>query len=313
MAFINKPLCATQFGNVGYGDCVLDPQKFVGAIQVTKDFQIAEGDVGTLEAKFITATHAAIGTRIFPYHNFTALTDNTEDVTINTSDYGSKTVVRDGYYDFTYRYQKGGVMLHQQIQKNAGSGKYFLFYDDSGTLYGYKSGDVLKGVPTDIFYANPWRLPTGAEAAIYTLRFIINPRYMNLGNLGYLKVTDFNLYDIEGLQELHIELYSLVGNVAKVKLYTKISAVDMYDAYSTAFAQTTAWKAVNEDGTTVAITTAPVDAAIKGWTLTFNSTTFNASDKVFLTTAVASVLRALTPTVEGFEGSEALTVEGPQS
>ncbi len=310
---LNKPLCATSYGNTGFGDCFLDPSKIVGAIEVPGSFEIAEGDIPTLQAFFLTKTHAAIGTRVFPYHNFTNVTDNTEDVTINTTDYGAKYVTRDGFYDFTFRYFKGGVNLHQEIQKNAGSGKYFLFYDDNGILYGYKSSGKLKGVPTDIFYVNPWRFATGADAASYQLRFIINPRYMNKGNLGYIPVTSFNLFDIAGLQELAIELVSLAANVAHVRMFTKISAVDMHTAYATNFAQAAAWQAINEDGDNVALTTVTDDVTNGGWTITFNGGTFFASDKIYLKTAAAATLKATPILVTGFEASEALTIEGPLS
>jgi hypothetical protein len=310
---INKPLCATEYGNVGFGDCFLEPAKFAGAIQVPKDFEIAEGDLGTLQTFFLTKTHAAIGTRIFPYHSFTAVTDSSEDVQITTTDYGAKYITREGFYDFAFRYFTGGVQLHQEISKNSGSGKYFLFYDDNDTLYGYTSGGKLKGIPVDIFYVNPWKLPTGADAAGYFLRFIINPRYMNKGNLGFVKVTDFNMFDIQGLQDLDIQLVSLVGNVAKVRLFTKISDVDMHEAYATNFAQVTAWRAENQDGTAITITTAANDTVNGGWTITFNGGQFYAADKVLLRTAVASILKAAPISVTGFEGKDALTIEGPVS
>jgi hypothetical protein len=311
---LNVPICATSYGNVGYGDCTFDPGKIVGAIQVPSSFEISQSDIDSgLLALLETKTHAAIGTRIFPYHNFKSVADNTEDVTINTSDYGGKQIVRDGFYDFTFRYYAGGIGLHQEIAKNAGNGKYFLFYDDNGYLFGRKSGTVLKGIPVDVFYVQPWRINTGADVAGYFLRFIIDPVYMNKGNFMYVKIDDFNLVDVEGLQEYDLFLFSLAGNVAKVTARSRISGVDMYDAYSTNLAQITAWKARDENNIDITITTVVVDAANKAWTITFNSTLFNAADKVYLKGAPAATMNAAPISVSGFEAKDELEIEGPQS
>lgn len=311
---INKPLCATQFGNVGFGDCIFDPGKIKGAIQVPSSFSITESQIAGLRLILVNATHAAIGSRIFPYHNFATVTDNTEDVSITTTDYGYKYITKEGFYDWTFRYFSGGVGLHQQVKKNSGPGKYFLFYDDNGTLIGYKSNGLLKGVPVDQFYVNPWKLNTGADAASYTMRFILDSRYLNGGNMGYIPLSgSFNLFDIVGLQELSIELVSLVSNAATVKLFTKISGVDMYDAYSSNFNQAAAWQFTNEDGIAGTITSVALDAANKGWVITLNSSQFINSDKIYLYTAAAATLKAAPISVTGFEGSEGLTVEAPQS
>jgi hypothetical protein len=312
---INKALCASSFGNTGFGDCFLEPAKFVGAFQVPSNFQIAEADVANLQEFLRNKLIAAIGTRIFPYHNFINVNDSTEDVNITTTDYGAKYINRDGFYDFTFRYLKGGVMLHQEIQKNGGQGKSFLFYDDNGVLYGYKSGGKLKGIPTDIFYVKPWGLPTGADQAKYELRWIINPRYMNKGNLGYIPTADanFNLFDIGGLQNIALELVNLVSNVATVRAFTAISAVDLHEAYAASLARTSAWVASNNFGNPVGITAVTDNVSAGGWDITFLNGNFLASDYVLLKTTTAALLAASPILMEGFETVEALQIEAPAS
>lgn len=307
---INKPLCATSYGNTGFGDCFLQPSKIVGAFQVTSTFEISEGDLTDLQDFLNTKVHAAIGTRIFPYHNFITLTDNTEDVSITTTDYGAKYITRDGFYDFSFRYLKGGVQLHQDIAKNAGSNKYFLFYDDNGVLYGYTSGGKLKGIPVDIFYVNPWRLPTGADEASYLLRFIINPIYLNKGNLGFLKVADslnFNLFDVSGLQEVDLAIIDQVGNVATVKVTTRISGIDLYTSHKTNLLQVTAWRAFKSDGTASSVTTVADNAADEAFDVTVNALHYEqeldgAEMKIQL--AIPSVLKAAPISMEGFDDSD---------
>jgi len=310
---LNKPICASNYGNTGFGECILEPGKILGAFQVTQDFEIAEGDITGLQQFLIDKVQADIGERIFPYHQFINVTDNTEDVTINTTDYGAKIIIRDGFYDLTFRYTAGGVLAHQEFARNSGSGKFFLFYDDKGVLYGYKSGGVLKGIPVDVFKVLPWKVNTGADTAQYNMRFIINPVYLNEGNLGFLPVTDFNLFDVKGLQDVVYELVSLVGNVAKVRAFTKISGVDLHGAFAAQFSSTGAWQAENESGSAVAITSVVDDTVNGGWTITFSTVPFNAADKVYLRNADADALQALN--VVGYEGkeSDALEIEGPAS
>lgn len=312
---INVPLCATSYGNTGFGDCFLEPAKFAGAIQVPSSFAIAEGDVADLFAFLKTKVLAAIGTRIFPYHNFISVTDNTEDVNITTTDYGAKYINRDGFYDFSYRYLKGGVQYHQEIQKNAGSGKFFLFYDDNGVIYGYKSGGMLKGIPTDIFYVNPWKVNTGADQPSYLLRFIINPKYMNKGNLGFIPTANlgFNVYDVAGIQNVRLELVSIASNVAIVKAYTAISGVDLYDAYAAAFARVTAFAASNNFGNPVGITAVADSPLNRGWQITFLTGNFNASDTVSLTMGTPAVLAASPILAVGYENVVPLVIEAPAS
>jgi hypothetical protein len=318
MAKLNKPLCATQYGNTGYGDCFLEPSKFVGAFQVPKDFEISEDDLDDLQAFLNGKVSAGIGARIFPYHNFIAVTDNTEDITINTTDYGSKIFIRDGFYDFTFRYLKGGVQLHQEIGKNEGSSKYFLFYDDNGILYGYKSGGALKGIPVDLFKVLPWRVPTGGEAAQYLMRFIINPIYMNKGNLGFVKIDDtFNLFDIAGLQTIELTLEDTIGNnTFHISAATEISGVDIYDAYSTVLGVVGAWVLKNKTtGATIALTSVTANAGNKQFYIVANQAAMNAlnpGDIVLLSLVAPTVLSATPYNVDGYE-SKALPIAVPAS
>lgn len=308
MATLNKPLCATEYGDTGFGDCYLEPAKIVGAIQVPSNFQITQSDIdsGLLEI-LNDKIHAPIGTRIFPYHKFINVTDNTEDVTINTTDYGAKIFIRDGYYDFTYRYLAGGVQLHQEIQKNEGTNKYFLFYDENNVLYGYKSGGALKGIPVEIFKALPWRQNTGAEAAQYLLRFIINPTYMNKGNLGFVKVTDFNLFDVSGLQEVELTVIDVNNNVATVKVKTKISNVDLYESHKTNLLQTSAWRVFKSNGSLSSITGITDNSADRAFDVAVNYSDWaaefdGASMKIQL--AIPSVLKAAPIEMEGFDDKD---------
>lgn len=317
MATLNKPLCATNYGNTGVGTCFLEPDKFIGSIQVTGDFKIAQSDVLTLSDFLATKIHAAIGTRIFPGPKLINLTDNTEDSTINTTDYGTKIFVKDGFYDWTFRYQKGGVQLHQELSKNQGANKYFLFFDKNNVLYGYTSGGFLKGIPVEQYLLPPWRLNTGSEAALYNQRFIIDPIYLNQGNLGFLQV-DFNLIDVVGLQDVVLTVIDVNANVATVKVRSKISDVDMYGTYKTNLLETTAWRLFKSDGTLSSIAAVADNAVDEAFDVTANYNDWAAEfdgDEMTIKLSIPSVLKATPILLEGFEDKDgvAFVVESASS
>lgn len=317
MATLNKPLCATNYGNTGVGECFIDLDKIIGAIQVPPGFQIAQSDVAGLLAFFETKIHAAIGTRVFPYPKLSNITDNTEDITINTTDYGDKIYVKDGFYDWTFRYLNGGVQLHQELAKNSGANKHFLFFDKNSVLIGYKSGAYLKGIPVDQFRVLPWRPNTGAESALFNMRFIIDPIYLNNGNLGFLKV-DFNLLDLAGLQDVELTILDQTANVATVQVRSKISDVNLYETFKTSLLQTVAWRLFKSSGSLSSVTNVADNAADEAFDVTGNyndwAAEFDGASMKFQL-AIPSVLKAAPIEMEGFEDKDgvAFIVESASS
>lgn len=315
---LNQPVCALEYGNTGFGECYLDPKKIVGAFQVTADFVIGPAQLQDLQGYLEEKVLADIGMRIFPYHKFIGITDNTEDIQIETTDYGAKIPTRDGDYDLTFRFIEGGVTTFQEMQKNRGSGKYFIFYDQDNNLFGYKTKAGLTGIPT-LFIAQPWRFATGSAAAQYLLRFIFAPVYINYGNLAYVnaKALDFNLFDVKGLQDVTLELVNLAANVATVIARTTISGVNMYTGYNTNLQQTGAWVAEDEDGNVVPVSGVVANPTAQGqqggFDITFGSVQFNAADKVYLRWAAPRIMAQPPITVVGFDVSTPLEIEAPGS
>lgn len=311
----NQPLCASSYGNVGFGDCFLDLQKIRGAIQVPRDFQIGLSDLATLQTFLENKVLGVIGVRIFPYGGFETINDGTEEPTFNTTDYGFKYKVRNGFYDWTFRYFSGGIMLQSEIQKNGGSGKSFLFYDDANVLFGYKSGSYLKGIPDTIFEPLPWRPNTGAEAAQLLLRFIFDPIYVNYGNFGYIKQSTFNYRDLTGVQEVDLQLLSLSSNIAKIQPLTKVSGINLEETYGAQLASAARWSArKRSNDANIVITGVSNSTSDKSIAITFDSATISgmaATDAVMLRGTSASDWN--TAGISGFEAHEELAIELPGS
>lgn len=326
MAKINKALCAQDYGNSGFGDCYLDLDEIIGGMQVTRDFRVTEAQVADFMEYLKTLVHAPIGSRIFPYQNFINLTDNTEDETIASTDYGAKYVTTEGDYDLSFRYLIGGIQVHNEIQKNAGENKYFILFAKNGAVLFYRSGKDLVGIPTSQFIVPKWRFPTGAEKIIMNLRLIFKPIYLNKGNLGFLK-PDFNMFDIKGLEDIELEVVSQVANQVTVRAVTKIADQNLFATYGVKLASVAAWRSYDEsDSSAISIVSVtanadagPVDSK-GGWDIVLNPTTIlamNPGDKFSISLAPASVLFANPFNIEGFENKPSdrliLEIEEPAS
>lgn len=304
---INTFTCQSAGGNTGIGDCSLEISKIVGFFLVNKDFALSVADLAdnaALQSALIAASQAdSRSERIFPVHNLVDIADNTADPTEQTFGYGPSVIVQDGPYNWTFPFLRGGICLLKSLQTFNGSDIRVIFYDSNGTLFGWRVGDTLKGVPLTQFYANPWRPNTGAATMVTNVRMSFDPIYLNQ-QLGFVKVTDFALSSIEGLQNIAIRQSGVQAKpVYKVKLFAGCAGVDLYEQYSTELADPALWVATNKaTGAVITITSVAVDANIKGFTVTLSAvdTDYPAVGSILLTLAPVSDLVAAG--VVGFEG-----------
>ncbi len=183
---------------------------------------------------WIPRYHAAIGTRIFLFPKLINCTDNTEDSTINTTDYGTKIfIVEDGFYDWTFRYQKGGVQATPGIGKEC-SVLIITSFSSIRTMFcsGTTLADIQRGFPIEQYPILPWRLNTGSEAALYNQRVHNRPYLFEQGNLGFLKVTS-TWSTWWASRTWVMAIIDQAANVSTVKVRSKISDVDLYGTYRT--------------------------------------------------------------------------------
>lgn len=303
---LNKLSCFVTGANVGYGDCVLSPGVISGAFLVPKDFALTAEQITDLSATLAAAAMAVEPReRIYPIHYFEEVTDGTEELVITTLGYGGKYPVRDGDYDWTFRFLQGGLCLSKALAKFSGIGKSALFYDVNGILIGQKVGDTLKGVPLNFFYSTPWRPTDGSTVPLYSARFSFKPRFINQ-DVGFVQA-DFNLATIEGLEDIALKDGGSVRPAMKVTATVGCSKDNLFDTFADELAVPGAWVATIA-GVEVAITAVAVDEAISGWTITLDI-----ADEAYAAAPAPVVLSLVDPValaaldVEGYE-SKTVTI-----
>jgi hypothetical protein len=302
MSRLNELNCATNKRNTGFGNCVFDPKLIAGALLYDNERSFTAAELTDLQATLqADAANDTKSSRMMPVHKFVALTDNTEDETLQTFDYGVKIVVKDGDYDWVFQYIDGANCLQQALRSHNGK-KFVLFYDKDGTILGYQKNGLLTTIPVQ-FYAKNWKAASGSAVAQYMIRFIFSANYVN-EDLGFVKADGFNLEDISGLQDLElvIDSFSDGGGVAVLSVMTKCGRSNVGETYNQELVSSSLWKATNQEtGGDITIATVTYNATTKKYTVTLTpgDTDYPDDGVIELSLKAPSVLAAAD--VEGYE------------
>jgi len=306
MAKLNQIECVTGYKNVGFGTCVFDPKQIAGAMLFPEERVFTQQELDTLQTTLQNLAKADNKSqRMYPIHRFVAVTDNTEDVILQTFDYGAKQIVRDGDYDFSFQYLDGALCLQTALRSFNGPTP-FLLYDKKGNIIGSKSNGKLSTIKPHFFYAMPWKLATGAATAAYMIRFSFTPDQIN-EYLGFVP-TKFDLTDIVGLKDVEVVVnsYNEGTGVANVTLQTLCNKVNIGANLATELANASNFVASNkETGGAITVTNA---AAATGNTFDITMDTGDddypaAGGVILLNLAAPSVLED--NSIDGYEGIEA--------
>lgn len=300
--------CAENRKNVGFGTCFLDWKIVKGALLYDSPRTFSAAEIAAMQDTLAAdAANDVKGLRMFPIHNFVAPTDNSEDVVVETFDYGSKAITREGDNDWTFQYVQGGACLQNSLRTHNGSA-YALFYDKDNKLMGWKKSTGFSTIPLQFFHANPFKLATGANTAKYLVRFVFLSTYSNEES-DFVKL-DFDPNEITGLQDIEIIMNSWNQDtgVANVTLQIACGAENIFDLYNGQIDETS-FTASDEDGNTVDVTAvAPVSG-----NKTFNITLDVADlpDDGIVTLRGAAISHLVSQNIEGYEIDELeLTVVG---
>lgn len=224
--------CLENTKNVGFGGCFLDWKQIRGALLYDKPRTFSASEIAALETTLLSDAAAdAKSARMFPIHKFVAPTDNSEDVILETFDYGSKAIVRDGDIDWTFQYVDGGGCLSKALRTHNGK-RWVLFYDSEFKIMGYDLRGQLSAIPLQFFYASPFKLATGSTTAKYMVRFVFESKYANEES-QFIK-SSFDPSEIAGLQDIDIILntWDQDTGVANVTLQIACGAENIYDLFN---------------------------------------------------------------------------------
>lgn len=307
MATLNTLQCGSDTKNTGFGTCILDFKAISGAFIVPPDWEATEAKLADLRTTLTEAATAPKAERIYPFHGFEALTDNTEDPTFQTMASGRQVMIKEGNYNWLMQFIDGGLCLSNKL-RSFNSGKWAaLFYDQEFKLFGYRSvkttgEQVLKGVPLDNFYTYPWKANDWSNVSQYRTLFGFKPGYINEG-IGFV-AADFPLSEIQGIKDVALNVLTPLNITGAVTVMAVVSCGgdDMHGQFDTELAVVGAWKAANKaTGASVPVATAVSTA--EGWTVTLTIADANypaAGETVSLSLADAQALAGLQ--VEGYEG-----------
>jgi hypothetical protein len=235
MSKLNQLNCSQFNKNTGFAACYLDWKTIRGAFIYTSPRIFSAAEIANL---LVTLTNdAATDTkslRAYPVHNFVSLTDNTEDVVVQTFDYGAKAIVRDGDYDWTAEFQDGGACLTNSLRTLNGK-QYVLFYDAENKILGQNFGGQFATIPLQFLYAKPFKTATGSTAANYGVRFVFNAKYG--AEASAVVKAGFDLGEVNGLQDLVLQKngFNKATGMLNVSIVTDCGASDLYGAYSAGF------------------------------------------------------------------------------
>lgn len=271
MSKLNELNCSKFTKNTGFGACFLNWKLFKGMFifQSFRTFSASELEdlQNTLQD---AAFNDAKADRAYPVHNFVALTDNTEDVIVQTFDYGAKSIVRDGDYDWTFEFQDGGACLTRSGRTLNGK-QYVLLYDSENKILGQETNGLFATIPLQFLYFKPFKSATGSTAASYGVRVVFNARYANEDSA--VVKSDFDLSEITGLQDIVLEKngFNPATGLLNVSVVTDCGASDLFDTYSTDLTSGM-WVATNTStGATITITSVTPISGSKSFNVQMNA------------------------------------------
>lgn len=273
---LNQKICLAGGANTGFGDCTLDIKNLFGLLLVPQGTEIGEEDLADLGAYLsdkINANNPA--ERFYPVHGFEEVTDNSEEAPLQTFGYGGKTVIRDGDYDWLFRYLNGGICLSNSLRKFNQTKKDVFFYDANGILFGSYADGKLRSVPLTLFYAPPFGLNDGANATTYGVRVSFKPSFIN-ENLGFVDTTAQNLIlsNFKGLQNLVLLAVDPENApVVKIRAVAGCDRKNLFSLLEDDLSAPALWKAYGADGSAVTVSTVTADTASETFVVTVTGAT----------------------------------------
>jgi hypothetical protein len=271
---LNEKICLAGGGNTGYAECFLDPKFIVGLVLVPQGSQITEADAEDFGAFLQTKINDADPSeRWYPVKDFVGITDNSEDVTLETYGYGGKNVTREGDYDWTLRYVDGGICLLKSLRKFNGVKKDVFFVDANGVLFGTNVSGVMQSIPLTLLHTMPWKANDGTATTNYGIRLSFRPKPVN-DDLSFFDMSSQGVIfsSFQGLRNVSLVVLDPENApITKVRVLSGCDRKNLYEEFSAELADVGVWRATTVSGGSLTITTAVLDATLQAITVTVSS------------------------------------------
>jgi hypothetical protein len=304
-------ICSSIGANTGAIDC--DPTRGLPIQIIAGSASFSPSDYATaasFEAAFLAKLIEPAGSsdKLFPFPVIQANSDKTVAAKMATLGYGLqlKLLRSKAGYEFDVL---AGSALEKKLIAFDGMVVPLFILDDKSKMWGvvdsssnFKGAKYLVGVEPKGFEDGANAKTTKITISIVDTRdFVENAEFAG---------TSFNASDIVGLNDVTLNVISNVTNVyqigATIATANILSTLNVAATYSTALASSALWVAGTGTNfaTSLAITSVAYNAAVKGWTITFDSTAYTAlaaGTKIQLALVDTTALN--TADVTGIEGS----------
>jgi len=271
---LNKIICLAGGANTGFGDCTLDPKNVVAIFIVPIGATVLEADLTDFGAYLQTKINEADASqRWYPVNDFVAITDNSEDPTIESFGYGGKAVSREGEYDWTLRFVDGGLCLLKSLRKFNNTKKAIFFVDADGVLFGTTVGETMQSIPLTMYYASPWKVNDGSASTVYNIRLSFKAKPAN-DDVAFVDLSAMGLVmsSFKGLQNLSLVVLDPAGApITNVRVLSGCDRKNLFEEFSVLLADPALWKATDVDGLVLTVSAVTANSTLQAFAVTVSS------------------------------------------
>lgn len=277
-------LCGTVGGNTGGPDCDIAKARPVGLTFGGGTFGSSDYiDPVTFKTTFVAKTKLATGDseKLYPFPELQGNTDQTEAPKTGTLGYGLKFVLLGAKpaYEFDV---VAGSSTEQKLLAFDGKTIPMYVHDSSSNTWGTRnrSTGVVKGFKVLVsIVGKPFDDGQNAKSTKVTVSFVSSDEFYKTA--GYMQ-TDITSSDLVGLMDgVSYEIQAHAVNVYKIGVKVQTAQLggdlNVYDTFADELVAGTVSAFTGPTfSTSLAITSFVKDTALKGWTLTLDTTAFAA-------------------------------------
>lgn len=270
---LNTPRCSSDGGATGVPTCQVDPKAIVGVILIDPSKSYRSTQFEELKGVLQADTVETGKTRIHPIFRFVEMADSSEDVSIQTLGYGAKIPIKEGKFDWTFRFLKGGLCLLSNLRQFNGLNKKAIFVDEDNNLWGVINADGdFTGFTLDFVYAYPFKATDGSKANEYRIR-LVQSKPEEWDSYGVFQASWDVEETLKGIVNLHLDEVAIETGQVTIRVETACDKVNLYDDYKTELADTNLWTVTKvSDGSDVSVTSVIADDDYSAFVVSFTGT-----------------------------------------